>query len=117
MQYRSPEAEQRQLESIQNEASPRLEESSLRLGIINALYANQRSSPEFLQEALAWAERHANVFENQPEFDRTGEYLASVEAVVSAATLLARDGTPEQLDQYGPWMRGIFVRMPTAPRT
>ena len=71
MQYQSPEAERRQLESIQNEASPRLEESSLRLGILNALYANQRSSPEFLQEALAWAERHANVFDNQPEFDRT----------------------------------------------
>lgn len=32
-----------------------------------------------------------------------------VEAVVSAATLLARYGTPEQLSEHGAWMRGVFA--------
>ena len=52
LQYQSPEAEQKQLESIRKKASPRLEESGLRLGILNALYAKQSSTPEFLDQSI-----------------------------------------------------------------
>jgi hypothetical protein len=110
LQYQSPEAEQKQLEPIQTEASPRLEESNLRLEILNSLYAKQAPTPEFLAKAISWADRHMLVFDSRPEFDWNGEYLANVEAIVSAATLVARYGTDEQLTEYDAWMRGIFVR-------
>ncbi|MGB0122539.1 MAG: hypothetical protein WBP63_03830 [Silvibacterium sp.] len=111
LQYQSPEAEVRQLEPIQKEASPRLEESNQQFGILNALCASEAPTPDFLAKAIAWAQEHTNVFENRPEFDGDGKHLTSVEAVVSAATLLARYGTPEQLSEHGAWMRGIFARV------
>ena len=110
LQYKAPEAEAKQLEPIREEAAPRLEESGLRFAILNELYANRKSTAEFLTKAIAWAERHAAIFDNRPEFDWNGKYLADVEAVVTTATLLARDGTPEQLAEYGSWARGIFRR-------
>ncbi len=111
LQYQSPEAEVKQLEPIQRAASPRLEENHQQLGILNALYASEPPTPEFLAKATAWAHEHTNVFENRPEYDRGGKYLTSVEAVVSAATLLARYGTPEQLAEHGSWARAIFARV------
>ena len=111
LQYQSPEAEVKQLEPIQREASPRLEENNQQFGILNALYASQAPSPEFLANATAWAQERANVLENRPEFDWDGKYLTRVESVVSAATLLARYGTQEQLEEYGTWMRGVFARV------
>jgi hypothetical protein len=110
LQYRSPEAEQKQLELIQKKASPRFEESNLRLEILNAVCAKQPSTSEFLTGAFSWAEQHLSVFEQRPEFDWNGEHGAITEAVVSAAMLVARDGNPEQIAQYGSRMREIFVR-------
>lgn len=111
LQYQSPEAEVKQLEPIQKEASPRLEESNQQFGILNALYAREAPTPDFLAKATCWAQEHTNVFENRPEFDGDGKHLTSVEAVVSAATLLARYGTAAQLSEQGAWMRGIFARV------
>lgn len=111
LQYQSPEAEVKQLEPIQKEASPRLEESNQQFGILNALYASEAPTPDFLAKATGWAQEHTNVFENRPEFDADGKHLTSVEAVVSAVTLLARYGTPAQLSEHGAWMRGIFARV------
>lgn len=110
LQYQSPEAEVKQLEPIQREASPRLAENNRQFGILNALYASEVPTPAFLAKATVWAQEHTNVFENRPEFDSDGKYLTSVEAVVSAATLLALYGTPGQLAEYGAWMRGVFAR-------
>ena len=111
LQYKAPEAEAKQLEPIREEAAPRLEESALRFAILNALYTNQNATPGFLMKAVEWAERHVDIFDKRPEFDWNGEYLAVVEAVVTAATLLARDGSPEQLAKYGLWARTIFARV------
>ncbi len=109
LQYQSPEAEMKQLEPIQREASPRVEENNLQFGILNALYAREAPTPDFLAKATAWAQEHTNLLESRPELDRDGKHLMSVEAIVSAATLLARYSTPEQLVKYGVWMRGIFA--------
>ena len=111
LQYQSPEAEVKQLEPIQKEASPRLEESNQQFGILNALYASEPPAPDFLAKATGWAQEHTNVYENHPEFDADGKHLTLVEAVVSAATLLARYGTTAQLSKHGAWMRGIFARV------
>lgn len=110
LQYNPPEAESRHLDPIRQEAVARLEENGLQLALPNALLAAQAPGPEFLEKGVAWALRHQDIFDHRPEFDWNGSYLATVEAVVSAATLLSRDGTPEQLAQYGSWMRGIFAR-------
>lgn len=109
LQYKAPEAESNHLDPIRQEALARLEESGLRLALPNALFAAQAPGPEFLEKGIAWALRHQDIFDHQPEFDWTGDYRATEESIVSAATLLARDGTPEQLAQYGSWMRGIFA--------
>jgi hypothetical protein len=109
LQYKAPDAESKHLDPIRQEAMSRLEDSGLRLALPNALFA-QAPGPEFLEKGIAWALRHQDIFDHRPEFDWNGEYLATVEAVVSAATLLARDGTVEQLAQNGSWMRGIFAR-------
>jgi hypothetical protein len=110
LQYNPPEAESKHLDPIRQEAVARLEENGLQLALPNALLAAQAPGPEFLEKGVAWALRHQDIFDHRPEFDWNGEYLATVEAVVSAGTLLARDGTPEQLAQYGSWMRGLFSR-------
>jgi hypothetical protein len=110
LQYKAPEAESKHLDPIRQDAIARLEENGLQLALPNALLAAQTPGPEFLEKGVAWALRHQDIFDHRPEFDWNGEYLATVEAVVCAATLLARDGTPEQLAQYGSWMRGIFAR-------
>ena len=57
LQYKAPEAESKHLDPIRQDAIARLEENGLRLGILNALYAKQSSTPEFLTEAFAWAAR------------------------------------------------------------
>jgi hypothetical protein len=110
LQYQPPEAESKHFDPIRQEAMSRLEENGLRLALPNALFATQAPGPEFLEKGIAWALRHQDIFDHRPEFDWNGEYLATVEAVVSAATLLARDGTVEQLAEYDSWMRGIFAR-------
>ncbi len=110
LQYQPPEAESKHLDPIRQEALARLQENGLQLALPNALFATQASDPEFLDKGIEWALRHQDIFDHRPEFDWNGEYGITVEAVVSAATLLARDGTPKQLAQNGSWLRGILAR-------
>jgi hypothetical protein len=111
LQYYPPEAEVKQLEPIQRKASPSLEESRQQFEILNALYVSQAPTLEFLARAAAWAKERTDIFENRPDFDQDGKFLTGVEAVVSAATLLSRYGTAEQLAEGGAWMRAVFARV------
>lgn len=115
LQYQAPEAEAKQLQPIRDRAMPRLEENALEFAILNQLYSEPHATSDFLIQAIGWAERHLGTFDNRPEFDSDGRYRAVVEAIVSAACLLARDGTPEQLAKYGAWARTIFVRAYEGP--
>ena len=110
LQYQAPESEQSQMEPIRQQAAPRLEDSSLLRAILDELFTKSDTSEEFLVKALYWAKRHESVFDNRPEFDASGEFLATSEAVVSAATLIARNGALKMLEEEGSWIRTIFQR-------
>jgi hypothetical protein len=107
-EYRPPQAEREQMEPIQKEAAPRLEEHSLRMAILNELYVNPETTAEFLTLSADWAKKHENVFDSRPDFDWDGNHSTMLEAVVTVATLIARNGSAERLEKEGAWLREIF---------
>jgi hypothetical protein len=107
-EYRAPEAERQQMEPIQTEAAPRLEEHSLRTAILNELYVTPETTEEFLTLSLDWGKKHESVLDSKPDFDWDGNYSTMLEAVVTVATLMARNGSPELLEKEGAWIRSIF---------
>jgi hypothetical protein len=111
LQYKAPESEQSQMEPIRQQAAPRLEDRSVLRAITDELFTKADTNEEFLAKALHWARKHENVFDDRPEFDASGEFLATSEAVVCAATLIARNGSPTMLEEEGSWIRTIFQRV------
>jgi hypothetical protein len=109
-QYKAPESEWNQMEPIRQQAAPRLEDSSLLRAILDELFTKPDTNEEFLVRALHWAKKHETVFDDRPEFDASGEFLATSEAVVAAATLIARNGSPKMLEEEGSWIRTVFQR-------
>lgn len=107
-EYRAPQAERQQMEPIQKEAAPRLEEHSLRTAILNELYVTPETTEEFLTVSLDWAKKHESVLDSKPDFDWDGNYSTMLEAVVTVATLMARSGSAELLEKEGAWIRSIF---------
>jgi hypothetical protein len=110
-QYKAPPAEENQMGPIRKKAAPHLEENALRMAILNELYKRGETTQEFLAQAVTWAKKHESVFDNRPGFDASGEFLTMTEAVVSTATLVARSGSIELLEQEGSWVRSIFERV------
>jgi hypothetical protein len=115
LQYKAPESEENQMEPIRQQAAPRMEESSLRMAILNELFAKPDTSQEFLSQALKWAKNHQDVFDNRPEYDAGGEFLTMTEAVVSTATLVARSASVELIKEEGSWVRAMFERVYEGP--
>lgn len=109
-EYQAPEAERQQMEPIQTEAAPRQEEHSLRTAILNELYKTSETAEGFLLRSLEWAKEHENVMESRPDFDLDGNHSTMKEAVVTVATLIARNGSNELLTKEGAWVRGIFTK-------
>jgi hypothetical protein len=110
-EYRAPQAEKEQMEPIRKEAAPRLEEHSLRTAILNELYVNPETTEEFLALSVDWAKKHESVFDSRPDFDWDGNHSTMLEAVVTVATLCARNGSSEVLEREGAWIRGIFDKV------
>jgi hypothetical protein len=109
-EYRAPEAERQQIEPIRTEAAPRQEEHSLRTAILNELYRTAETSEEFLLRSLEWAKQHESVMGVRPDFDLDGNHSTMKEAVVTVATLVARNGSNELIAKEGAWARSIFTR-------
>jgi hypothetical protein len=107
-EYQAPQAEREQMEPIQKEAAPLLEEHSLRAAILSELYVNSVTTEEFLTLSVDWAKKHESVLESRRDFDWDGNRSTMLEAVVTVATLIARNGSAELLEKEGPWIRGIF---------
>lgn len=107
-EYQAPAVERRQMEPLQKEAAPRMEEHSLRTAILNELYANPETTEEFLTASVDWAKKHEIVFESRPDFDWDGNHSTKLEAVVTVATLIARNGSAKLLEHEGTWARGVF---------
>lgn len=109
-EYRAPEFELQQMEPIRTEAAPRQEEHSLRTSILNELYRTPETSEEFLLRSLDWAKQHESVMDERPDFDFDGNHSTMKEAVVTVATLVARNGSSSFLEKEGAWVRNVFAK-------
>lgn len=98
------------MEPIRSKARPRLAASSLRMEIQAKLASTTPCTPEFLDLAIAWADRHVSVLDRINEFDTSGECSSTTESVVVTAWLIARDGTNELIRERGHWMRNDFIK-------
>ena len=79
--------------------------SNLHATILLALEHPEKSSAELVQHALPYAQRLELSANSEDDDLRSG-----TDDIVSAALLLARDGTNEQLDQNEDWARSVFER-------
>jgi len=108
--YQEPPAEAAQMEPIRSKARPRLAESSLCIEIQAKLASTTPCTPEFIEQAIAWADRHVSVLDRIDEFDTSGERSSTTESVVVTAWLIARDGTNDLIRERGDWMRTVFIK-------
>ena len=88
----------------------RLAESSLCMEIQTKMASSTPCTPEFLDQAIAWADRHVAVLDRIDEFDTSGERSSTTESVVVTALLIARDGTDKLIRERGDWMRTVFMK-------
>ena len=105
-EYISPPDEQRHLEALQHSHAAEARDSNLHAAIQLALEHPERCSTELVQHAISYAQR-LELSENGEEDDLG----SATDDVVSAALLLVRDGTNEQLDQNEDWARSAFERV------
>lgn len=101
--YVSPPDERRHLEALQRSHAAEALDSGVRAAIQVALKHPKKSGAELVEQAIPYAQRL--------EYSRNGEdesLETGTDVVVSAALLLARDGTDEQLNQYEDWARNAF---------
>ena len=98
------------MEPIRSKARPRLAASSIRMEIQAKLASTTPCTPEFLDLAIAWADRHVSVLDRINEFDTSGERSSTTESVVVTAWLIARDGTNDLIRERGDWMRTVFIK-------
>ena len=73
--------------------------------IQNALENSARSSPDLVEQAVAYAQRLSTQSDAPEDVLR-----ARTHAIVSAAMILARDGSDALLDQHEGWAREVFAQ-------
>ena len=103
-QYVSPEAERLHFERLERMANERSTAANMQLAISAALDDRGRPSPELAQRAVEWAQRAT-----PPPADEDGSSEMYEQAIVGAAMLAMRDGTPELRDAHRAWAQGIFA--------
>jgi energy-coupling factor transporter ATP-binding protein EcfA2 len=105
-QYVPPEAERLQMERLQLARSDRSMAVNIQLAISAAVEDRERSSPDFVERAVEWAQ-----VATRPPSDDEDDGSAEMHdrAIVGAAMLAMRDGTPEVRDRHRPWADGVFA--------
>jgi hypothetical protein len=102
--YVAPAAEAAHLERMQADFNMRHSGRDMRAEIKVAIRDASRSTPEFLQEALAFMQ-HAEV-DTRPEEDETRYRVPPHEEnAINVAVLVARDGSPELKQEHEGWIR------------
>ena len=96
------------MEPIRSKARPRLAESSLCIEIQAKLASTIPCTPEFIEQAIAWADRHVSVLDRIDEFDTSRERSSTTESVVVTAWLIARDGTNDLIRERGDWCHRLY---------
>lgn len=108
--YQEPSAEAQQMEPLREKARPRINENALRMEIQIRLASAIPCTPEFLDQAIAWAKGNESVLDAAPGFDSRGERSAATEIIVTVCLLIVRDGSQELIREYGDWIRTIFTK-------
>jgi hypothetical protein len=103
--YVSPPEERRHLEALQNARAAQTADFEIDAAIQNALEDSSRSSPELAERAVAYAKRLLEASSTPEDILRS-----RTNAIVSAAMILARDGTDLLLDTHEEWARGVFAK-------
>ncbi len=103
--YVSPPEEAQHLQALQRQATPQVADWSVDTAIQIALERPERSSSEFAEQAIAYAQRLSTAADTEESESRS-----RTRAIVGAAVILARDGADALLDQHEAWARGIFAQ-------
>ena len=103
--YVSPPDEAQHVAALQAEQATQTLDFGIDAAIQNALEDSARSSPKLAEQAVVYAQRL------QSASDTTEDALRSrTNAIVSAAMILARDGSDALLDQHETWARAVFAQ-------
>ena len=102
-EYVSPTAESKHLKPLQESTRERLANGQMRQAISIALNDPARSSQGFAAAAVKWAQE----VKDKPTENETEQWTRK-EAIVTAATIAARDGSPEFIAENAEWIRKTF---------
>jgi hypothetical protein len=103
--YVPPETENQRFADLQPAAQELSKEMNIQRALGIALDDPSRSSPEFAATAIAWAQ---SASPHSRDDDADNKWMRE-EAVLTAAMIAMRDGTPELRSQQLAWARGIFA--------
>jgi hypothetical protein len=101
--YVAPPQEAAHVAHLQAARAQHTKDFGIDVAIQTALENANRSSPEFAEDAVAYAKRLA--MPNAPKDDLGSR----TNAIVSAAMIVVRDGSEQSLDQHEAWVRGVFA--------
>lgn len=104
--YFSPEAERIHFERLQHAGSEESNAAAMQLAIAAALDDPSRSSADFAQRVLEWAQTATPppVVENSASASEIYD-----QAIVGAAMIAMRDGTPDLRDAHRVWAQEVFA--------
>lgn len=104
-EYNSPPEEAKHIGTLQKNRASQSADFEIDTAIQNALEDSLRSSSELVEHAVAYAQRLSTVSDTSEDVLRSRTIT-----VVSAAMILARDGTDALLDQHEGWARDVFLQ-------
>jgi hypothetical protein len=105
-QYVPPEAERVHMERLQRARGDHSSAVNMQLAISAALDDPRQSSPEFAQRAVEWAQSATPPQPADGEDDDSGMHER---AIVGAAMIAMRDGTPQSRDRHRLWAQSAFA--------
>jgi len=103
--YVSPPDEAQHLADLHARHAPQQSDFTVEAAIQAALENASRSDPELAERAVAYAKR---LEASEAPSDDLGSLT---KAAVSAAMIVARDGSDPLLDQHEAWARGVFAKV------
>lgn len=103
LEYVSPPDEERHVAELHAKRALQTIDFNIDAAIQTALECAEQSGPVLAEQALAYAKRLET--SDMPK-DELG---SQTNAIVSAAMIVARDGSDQILDQHETWARGVFT--------
>jgi hypothetical protein len=101
--YVSPPDEERHVAELHAKRALQTTDFNIDAAIQTALENSKKSGPELAEQAVAYAKRLET---SETAKDELG---SQTNAIVSAAMIVARDGSDQLLDQHETWARGVFT--------